>query len=185
MSDFRPEPPAQRRNVRGPAGAMAGAAILIATPLISYNEGMILVARPDALAVDHVITFCRGAIDRTGAVKAGDKFTLADCNTRQAKDILRHVDAMIPCIKRDISAKTEAAMIDFGYNLGVAAFCNSTLVRLWNAGNETGAAREILRWTWSGGKDCRTARKANGQLLCAGIPKRRDQEYALFTEGLN
>ena len=43
-------------------------------------------------------------------------------------------------------------MVDLAYNNGVSAFHDSTLVRLFNAGDQAGAAEQFPRWNKSGGK---------------------------------
>lgn len=180
-----PEPRTKARiNPRSSAIAIAAVVATGAAPIIAGHEGLLTTARPDLLTVQHVITYCYGDTDRTGAVKAGDKFTPAYCKSRLSRRVLEFAVALAPCITADISVASFIAIVDFGYNLGVAATCRSTLLKKYNAGDEAGAAAEILRWTWSGGKDCRVAKKPNGQWVCHGIVDRREAEHALFVEGL-
>jgi len=44
------------------------------------------------------------------------------------------------------------ALTDFTFNVGVTAFTNSTLLRLLNAGNYTGAALEFPKWDLCAGQ---------------------------------
>ncbi len=60
------------------------------------------------------------------------------------------------------------AMVDLAYNVGVRAFQDSTLVRLYNAGEDGGAAAEFPRWNRSGGQ------------VLLGLRRRRAADRALF-----
>jgi lysozyme len=61
-----------------------------------------------------------------------------------------------------------AALISFSFNVGVAAFKNSTMKRLIDAGDLDGAADQFALWDKSGGQ------------VLAGLVKRRAAEAALF-----
>lgn len=60
------------------------------------------------------------------------------------------------------------AMLSFAYNVGEAAFHDSTLLRLHRAGDHEGAAEQFARWT-----------KQKGVVL-AGLVRRRASEAALY-----
>lgn len=60
------------------------------------------------------------------------------------------------------------AMACLAYNIGAAAFANSTLVRLFNAGDIQLAADQFLRWDKAGGKSVK------------GLRRRRAAERALY-----
>lgn len=45
-----------------------------------------------------------------------------------------------------------AAIADFAYNLGLARYKASTLKRRVDAGDWPGAAEELVKWVWGGGK---------------------------------
>lgn len=51
------------------------------------------------------------------------------------------------------------AMVDMAYNVGVAAFRNSTLVKKHNAGAIDAAADEFLRWDKAGGQSMKGLRR--------------------------
>lgn len=67
------------------------------------------------------------------------------------------------------------ACVSLAYNIGVAAFRASTLVRKFNAGDIAGAADQFLRWDKAAGKSMRglRRRRAAERALFQGIP--RDQ----------
>lgn len=61
-----------------------------------------------------------------------------------------------------------AAMIDLAYNIGIGNFKNSTLLRLFNEGDITGAGDEFLKWN-----------KSHGQVL-QGLVNRREAEQRIY-----
>lgn len=60
------------------------------------------------------------------------------------------------------------ALVSFIFNIGVTAFKNSTLLKLLNKGDKTGAAAQFLRWNQDNGK------------VVDGLTKRRVREKTLF-----
>lgn len=69
------------------------------------------------------------------------------------------------------------------YNIGPGKCFSSTFYRKLNAGDKVGACREIRRWIYDRGRDCRqTKGQADG---CFGQVERRDQEAALACWGIN
>ena len=60
------------------------------------------------------------------------------------------------------------ALVDFTYNLGCRAFCNSTMRRLINEGNMAAAAVQFDSWDHAGGK------------VVAGLLRRRQAETTEF-----
>lgn len=62
------------------------------------------------------------------------------------------------------------ALVSFTYNLGCGALQRSTLLRLLNAGDYTGASRELLRWDRAAGS------------ISEGLLNRRVAERALFNQ---
>lgn len=78
------------------------------------------------------------------------------------------VPGVLAVIKRSMRQHELDAMVDLAYNVGVAAFQGSTLVRKFNAGDTAGAADEFLRWNRAGGK------------VLLGLRRRRAADRALF-----
>ncbi len=46
----------------------------------------------------------------------------------------------------------KAALASFGYNAGITAMTNSTMVKKLNRGDASGACDELRRWIKAGGK---------------------------------
>lgn len=78
------------------------------------------------------------------------------------------VPGVLAVITRSMTQGQLDAMVDLAYNVGVAAFQGSTLVRKFNAGDTQGAADEFLRWNRAGGK------------VLLGLRRRRAADRALF-----
>lgn len=72
----------------------------------------------------------------------------------------------VPLAQREFDA-----FVSLAYNIGADAFCRSTLVRRLHADppDYHGACREILRWTYAGGRQL------------PGLIKRRAKEYRQCT----
>ena len=68
--------------------------------------------------------------------------------------------------------KTFGAIVVTAYNIGIAAFCGSSMARKFNAGDKSGACDALLLWT-----------KAGGQFR-QGLLNRRNEERALCLEGI-
>ena len=117
-----------------------------------------------------VWTVCAGV---TGpGVVPGKTYTDAECRDMEVTYVTRMLNSMGRCVTGSFDFHVIKAFGHFAYNVGTANFCNSTAARLLNAGDVAGACKQILRWTYIKGKDCRDPRNK-----CAGIPKRREWEY--------
>jgi lysozyme len=84
------------------------------------------------------------------------------------QDMRKAANAVSRYVKVDLNAHEQAALIAFTFNIGVDAFKGSTLLRELNAGDRAGAADQILRWTYSGGRHLQ------------GLADRRNRERNLF-----
>lgn len=76
----------------------------------------------------------------------GDKTDPIKALQRKQRDITRFEGAIKHCVKVPLYQHEFDALLSFTYNVGEAAFCNSTLVKLLNAGDYEGACRQIPRW---------------------------------------
>lgn len=75
---------------------------------------------------------------------------------------------ILPKIKVPVSDNQFAALVSLAYNIGPGAFAKSTVLRLLNAGDVSGAADAFRMWNKAGGK------------VLAGLTRRREAERALF-----
>lgn len=136
------------------------AALLIA--FVPTHEGTVLKTYRDPIGI---VTACTG---HTGPELAmGQTFTEAQCATMTGDDLVKHARGVQACIDVPLTDGELAADVSLAFNIGVEAFCNSTLARKQNAGDHAGACAEFDRWN-----------KAGGRVL-PGLVRRRAAERAL------
>ena len=98
------------------------------------------------------------------------KTTLSDKEVYDlfAKDISRFETGINSAVKVKLNQNQFDALVSFSFNIGMGAFIDSTLLRLLNQGDYTGAAEQFLRWDKAGGK------------TVVGLSFRRKAERKLF-----
>lgn len=101
----------------------------------------------------------------TKGVKKGDKTTPVRALATLLVDVNEHSDGIKRCIKVPLYQHEFDAYSSLAFNIGVKAFCGSTLVKKLNTQDYAGACKEILRWD-----------KFKGKPL-PGLTKRRGEEY--------
>jgi lysozyme len=101
----------------------------------------------------------------TSGVKMGDKTTPVRALIRLQESAEAHAQGVRRCAPIPMLQREFDAFVSLAYNIGVKAFCDSTLVRMLKAGDYAGACKQILRWD-----------KFKGRAL-AGLTKRRQAEY--------
>lgn len=138
---------------------------------------------PDGLAILQYFESCRleaywdadgkvwtiGWGDTGPDVVEGLRITQAEADQRLQRRLAREfVPGVLKALTRPATQAQLDAMVDLAYNIGVAAFQGSTLVRLFNAGDQAGAAEQFPRWNKSGGK------------VLLGLRRRRAADSARF-----
>lgn len=104
----------------------------------------------------------------TAGVKLGDRITPARALRRLGEEAESvYATGVRKCVTVPLTPGEFGAFVSLTYNIGVPAFCGSTLVRKLNAGDYAGACREIDRWNRQGGK------------VLPGLVKRRAEERAI------
>jgi lysozyme len=101
----------------------------------------------------------------TEGVKPGDKIDPVKAVARALQDVAKYEGAVKRCVTVPLHQYEYDAYLSLAYNIGTAAFCGSTLVRLLNAGQYREACDQVLRWD-----------KFKGRPL-AGLTKRRQEEH--------
>lgn len=104
----------------------------------------------------------------TGNVKEGDRITKAEAEALLDKDLRTFRNGVKRLVKVTLNENQFGALVSFAYNLGLGSLQNSTLLKMLNAGDYTGAADQFLRWNKSGGK------------VLTGLVRRREAERAVF-----
>lgn len=69
-----------------------------------------------------------------------------------APGVLRQCPGLLPLALLEADWRRINAIVDFAYNLGVGRLQTSTLRRRINACDWDGAARELGKWVWAGGR---------------------------------
>lgn len=150
------------------------AVLHLAVPLIMRFEGFRGAPYLDAVGVP---TIGYGTTRYMG----GKEVTLHDpaISEAEARGYLEYdAGAKLDYIWRDSvlarvpTAHQVAAMLSLVYNIGLGAFVGSTLLKLFNTGDVTGAADQFPRWN-KGHVDGRLA-------VLSGLTRRREAERTLF-----
>ncbi|QOY96321.1 lysozyme [Massilia sp. UMI-21] len=156
--------PTQRKGLGALVGAVAAAALLAFTPAW---EGTELTTYRD---LGGTLTYCTGA---TEDAQFGKAYTPAQCRAQLDRDLEWHAAGIARCIPMDrLTDGQKVAFVDAAYNIGVAAFCRSSMARRAAAGNMAGACDALLMWNKVGGKEVR------------GLTRRRQAERELCRRGL-
>ena len=114
-------------------------------------------------------------VGRTKDVKRGDV-----CSAKQAFDwfaaeLAQYGYVVNACVSQPLTQCQFDALTSFTYNVGATALRSSTLLRLLNAGDYTGAAAQFPRWNKG---------TVNNKLVeLAGLTLRRKAEQKIFETG--
>ena len=163
MTQTSPPP----RSIKGPASLSAALAAALIASFALYEDTAVVPYR-DPIGI---LTVCGGV---TGPdVIEGKTYTQADCTRIRTLFFERFNAGVTACIRVPIAAHEHFAFLHFTWNVGIRAFCQSTLVAKLNRQDYAGACAQLSRWVYVRGRDCRI--KANN---CRGIVFRRTFERA-------
>lgn len=135
---------------------------------VSTFEGLRTVAYRDPIGIP---TVCFG---ETRGVKMGDSYTVAQCKDMLGDGLKEFETGMRACMKQpdQVLSGAYVASLSFTWNIGIGAFCKSTMVKKLNSGDVTGACNELLKWDRAAG------------IRLPGLTKRRVAERALCLNGI-
>jgi len=151
-------------GLAGIVGAVATAALLAFTPTW---EGTRLTTYRD---LGGVLTYCTGATENAAW---GRTYTPEQCRAQLDRDLERHAAGIARCIPMDrLTDGQRVAFVDAAYNIGVSAFCGSSMARRARAGDMRGACDALLIWDKVDGRQVR------------GLTRRRQAERELCLRGL-
>jgi lysozyme len=106
---------------------------------------------------------------RAYGIEAGETCTQDEADRMLAEDLRNSEDAVNRLLKIKPTSNQFDALVSFVYNVGEAAFEDSTLLRNLNIYAFEAAAAQFARWN-----------KSKGMVL-AGLTRRREAERRLFT----
>lgn len=98
-------------------------------------------------------------------IRLGDTITREQSDARLNKELWSYRTGIGKCIIVPVTENQADAFTSLAFNIGVGAFCKSTLVKKLNTYDYDGACAEILKWD-----------KFKGQPL-KGLTNRRKDEY--------
>lgn len=150
------------------AGISLGAAELL-VPTVAVHEGEVQTTYQDVVGIN---TVCYGDTDPAMAIP-GATYSSAECLDSLARQIIAHAKPMLACVP-GVTASDDmtAAFGSLSFNIGVDAFCRSTVARRFNSGDYAGACEAITWWNKAGGK------------VWNGLVKRRADERAMCERGI-
>lgn len=137
-----------------------------AVGLITAWEGRSLIAYVDPVGIP---TICDG---HTHGVKLGDIATPGQCDAWTEQEVLKALTVVDASVPMSLPDGVRIALTSFVYNVGAGAYARSTLLRKLQVGDVAGACRELLRWSYAGGKKLR------------GLERRRQAEMQICLSSL-
>jgi lysozyme len=132
-------------------------------------EGVQTVAYPDPATRGHPWTICYG---ETQGVKRGDRRTIEECKAGLIKGLGAYADAIDRCVTATVTDERLIALVSFTWNVGPAAACRSSVVRLINAGHTREGCEALMKWNRAAG------------VVFRGLTRRRAAERELCLRGL-
>lgn len=143
-------------------GVAAAAGLMALTP---KWEGTKLTTYRD---LGGVLTYCTGATENA---QWGKTYTAQECREQLDKDLARHAEGIKPCLPWErLTNGQKIAFVDTAYNIGVAAFCGSSMARRANAGDMMGACAALSLWVNVNGQPVRglVNRRNEARRICEG-----------------
>lgn len=135
--------------------------------LLKRSEGCVLTCYADPIGVPtigygHILNMTPADIGRTRITEAEAEDLLRE------SDLPRYEAAVERMVRVPMTQGHFDALVDFAFNLGIGALANSTLLRLFNAGDTDGASKQFGRWVHAGAG------------ILPGLVTRREAERKLF-----
>lgn len=152
------------KNTKVTVTAGSLALSLLGAVMIQNYEGLSTTPYKDAVGVS---TVCWGSTEN---VVMGKVVSYEECVRRFVNDVAAAEQAVRDYVKVPVTQRQFDSLVSFTFNLGVGNFSRSTLLKLVNARECYGAAKEFLKWN-----------KAGGRVL-PGLTKRRIEESRTFLE---
>ncbi|WP_455479239.1 lysozyme [Bartonella sp. B23] len=138
--------------------------------MIKQWEGLRLHAYQDATGV---WTIGYGHTSAAGKpfVHKGTTVTEEQAENILCQDLKQFENAVEQAVQVSLTDKQFAALVSFCYNVGITAFCNSTLLKKLNKGEYESVPAELQKWNKAGGKRLQ------------GLVHRRAAEAGLWATG--
>ncbi len=128
------------------------------------------------LDIAGVPTACDGI---TKGVRRGQTYSQAQCTKLLEQELYVHAAGVLRCspaLRQSGHDWQKAAAVSLAYNIGIGAFCGSTVRKRFDAGDWKGGCDAFLRWN--------KARVRGVLRPVAGLTARRQRERAICLRGL-
>jgi lysozyme len=102
-------------------------------------------------------------------VQMGDRTNPVEALQRTLAWVQRGEAQFKRCVTAPLHQAEYDLYLDHMYNIGVGAFCSSTMVKRLNAGDYVGACNQFPQWKRAGKTDC----SVPGNRICPGLWTRR------------
>lgn len=146
--------PSTRQSV---GGLGIGAALLVSVMMHEgYTDKAVIPVPGDVPTI---------GVGRTEGVHMGDKTEPVREMMLLLKNLDKYGNGIKACINVPLYQYELDAFVSLAYNIGINAFCNSTLVKKLNVGDYSGACEQIMIWDKFKGKPLK------------GLTNRRNEEY--------
>ncbi len=148
----------------GAAAGLTALALNIAQPAITDFEGQRAVAYRDVVGV---LTVCAGHTGKD--IVVGKVYSNDECKKLTIADAAKAAAGVLAVSPHLVWHPMQlAAAISFSYNVGTGTYANSTVARLFNAGDFIGACNFLPNYKYAGGKvwPGLVTRRAEEQRIC-------------------
>lgn len=161
-----------QRNVRIAVASIAFSAAGLIGILQSegFTEVAVIPTKNDRPTVGFGSTFR----DDGSPVKMGDAIDPVSAVVRSVAHIAKDEAGIKRCLTGPMYQGEYDILVDFAYQYGAVATCNSSMVRHINAGNYRAACNAYTLYRYSGGYDC----SIPGNRVCSGVWKRNVERKA-------
>lgn len=163
---FKPSKPKKTKSLAAVVGIAAASLLFVSVPA---HEGEVLTTYYDPVGI---ATVCYGDTDPEMTIP-GVVYTREECLQSLERQLVAHAEPVLACVPEVIaSPEMTAAFVSLAYNIGSTAFCKSTVVKRFKAGDYAAACKSIELWNKAGGKKLK------------GLVRRRADERALCEQGI-
>jgi lysozyme len=97
-----------------------------------------------------VLTVCHGYTGKD--IVRGKTYTKEECSSLLKKELQVHAKGVLECTNVPLTQYQYDAYTMFAYNVGVGAYCKSSLLKKLNRGDYKGACEGLTAWSYAGGK---------------------------------
>ena len=125
-----------------------GVLAAMAVAFIGGFEGLRQSAYPDPASHGKPWTICYG---HTAGVKPGDRSSIAECKQLLLSDLEKEGAGIDNCVTYPTTDGQAVAFLSLAHNIGIGAFCRSSIVVYFNAGRTKQACDDLLKYDRAAG----------------------------------